>query len=157
MHTAKDIMTTPVISISEDKTLQDAVELMAQHHFSGLPVTDSDNRIVGIISDTDIIRYAHEVSVVPLSSLSGWVSPHSDISDLASIRKGMENLHRTTVKKIMVKKVYTVNEDDPVNEIARLMNRRNINRVPVVDNQGMLVGIVTRADMVRCMAKIQEV
>lgn len=154
MIKAREIMTTPLISASEDNTLQEVIELLAKHSLSGLPVLDGEGRITGIISDTDIIRYSEQLRVVPLTNLSAWVSPHTDVSDLVSLRKGMESLHQTRVGEVMTRKVYSVQEKEPVNAVAALMNRRNINRVPVVNSENRAVGIITRADMVRCMARL---
>ena len=92
------------------------------------------------------------MNVVPLFDPSGWISPHTDINDLASIRRGIDLLARTKVSKLMKKKVYTASEETPLIEIARLMSRRQINRVPIVNREGKLTGIITRADMVRSIA-----
>jgi len=154
MQKARDIMSSPPISIHEDKTLREAIELLAEHRFSGLPVVNNEGKIVGIISDTDIIRYSEKIKVVPHTNLSGWISPYVDVSTLATMRKGMDSLHQTRVSEVMTKKVFTVNEEAEATDIARLMNRRNINRIPVVDGNNKLVGVVTRADMVQCMAKL---
>jgi len=154
--TARDIMTTDVISITGEETLQQALDLMNRHNISGLPVTDARNVLIGIISNTDIIDYAQTENVVPLFDLSGWISPHTDIKDLASVRRGIDLLAKTKVSKLMKKKVYTAGEDTSLIEIARLMSRRQINRVPIVDGEGRLIGIVTRADMVRGMAERDE-
>jgi len=154
MYKAKDIMSEPAISTTEDKSLQEVLEMMAENNFSGIPVVDTDNKVIGIISNTDIIRYSQQTSVIPLSNLSGWISPYADISDLASVRKGFEMLRKTKVGQIMTKKVFTVSADTDATEIAKLMNQRKINRIPIVDNGGKLVGIVTRGDMVQCMAKL---
>lgn len=154
MYKAKDIMSAPAISVTENHTLQEVLELMAENNFSGLPIVDSDNKVIGIISNTDIIRYSQQSSVIPLSNLSGWISPYANITDLALVRKGFEMLNKTKTGQIMTKKVYTVNPDTDATEIAQLMNQRKINRVPVVDNDDKLVGIVTRGNMVQCMAKL---
>ena len=154
MYKTKDIMSAPAISVTENHTLQEVLELMAENNFSGLPIVDSDNKVIGIISNTDIIRYSQQSSVIPLSNLSGWISPYANITDLASVRKGFEMLNKTKTGQIMTKKVYTVSPDTDATEIAQLMNQRKINRVPVVDSDGKLVGIVTRGNMVQCMAKL---
>ncbi len=154
MYTAKEIMSSPAVSVNVEQTLQDVIEILAKNRFSGVPVVDNENKVIGVISDTDIIRYSHQVSVVPLSNLSGWISPHVDIADLATMRKGFELLHKTKVNQVMTKKVFTIHEGDTATEVAQLMNKRRINRVPVVDDDGKLVGIVTRSDMVQCMAKL---
>ncbi len=154
MQTAKEIMTKPALSAREADTVKAVLELLAEKRISGVPVVNEDGKVIGVISDTDIIRYAHQISVVPLSNLSGWISPYAEVSDLASMRKGFELLHRTAVSQIMTKKVHTVHEDAPANEVAEMMNRRKINRVPVVDSDDKLKGIVTRSDLVQCMAKL---
>lgn len=154
MYKVKEIMSAPAISVDENQTLQDVLELLAKHRFSGVPVVDAEDKVIGIISDTDIIRYSQQINVIPLSNLSGWISPYADISDLASVRKGFEMLTKTKVSQVMTKKVYTITEDAEAKDVAQLMNRRNINRVPVVDSAGKLIGIVTRADMVQCMTKL---
>jgi CBS domain-containing protein len=149
---AKEVMTTPAVSITENQSIKDVIELLAKGKFSGVPVVDENNVVVGILSDTDIIRYSQQVSVVPFADLSGWISPHTDVTDLASLRQGIDLVARTTVAKVMKKKVYTATEETPVTELARLMSRRRINRVPIVDAAGKLIGIVTRADLIRNMA-----
>ncbi len=155
MIKAKEVMTTPVVSVTEDKTLQDVIELLSKHRLSGLPVVDREGMLKGIISDTDIVRYSQKISIVPKADLSGWVSPYADVSDLVTIQRGRDILHNAAVGEVMTKKVYTAKEDDSANEVARLMNRRRINRVPIVDSRGKLVGIITRADIVQCMAKFE--
>ncbi len=154
MQTAKDIMTASVVSVNENQTLKDAIEILAKNHFSGIPVVDEGEKVIGIISNTDIVRYSQQLSVVPLSNLSGWVSPYTEVTDLASMRKGVDMLHRTSIGQVMTRKVHTMTENTPSADIAKLMSRRKINRVPVVDGTGKLVGIVTRADVVKCMANL---
>lgn len=153
MFTAKDIMSKPAVSVTEDHTLKEVLEMLAEHRFSGMPVVNAEGKVVGVISDTDIIRYSQQLSVIPLSNLSGWISPYAEISDLASLKKGFELLYKTKVAEVMTKKVYSVEENTPASVVAQLMSRRNINRVPVTDSSGKLAGIVTRADLVQCLAK----
>lgn len=149
---AREIMTTPVISVTEEMTLKELAELLSKNRFSGVPVVDAEQKVIGILSDTDIVRYSHQVNVVPFSDLSGWISPYTDITDIATVRKGMDQLSKTTVGKVMTRKVFTATEDTDIHEVAKVMNRRKINRVPVVDGSGKLVGIITRADMVNYLA-----
>lgn len=154
MQTAKEIMTAPALSVRQEQSIKEVLELLAEKRISGLPVTSKEGKIIGIISDTDIIRYAHSINVIALSNLSGWVSPYANITDLADIRKGFKMLHTTLVSQVMTKKVHFAKEDDPVTEVARLMNKRKINRVPIVDKNEKLVGIIARSDMVQCMANL---
>lgn len=154
MQKVKDIMSSPAVSITSDLTIKEALDLLADRNISGVPVVDSEDKVIGIISDTDIIKYAHQNSVVTHTNLSGWISPYVDVGDLASVKKGFDRLGTSLVEKVMTKKVFTINQDTDAGEAAKLMNRRNINRVPVVDSAGKLVGMVTRADIVKCMANL---
>lgn len=154
MQKAKDIMSSPAISIDINHTVKKVLDLLASRSISGVPVVDDENRVIGIISDTDIIKYAHKNSVVTHVNLSGWVSPYADVNELASVKKGFDQLATMKIGNVMTKKVYTVNQDLDAGEVAKLMNKRNINRIPVVDDAGKLVGIVTRSDIVQCMANL---
>ncbi|MEW5784069.1 MAG: CBS domain-containing protein [Bacillota bacterium] len=149
---AREIMTTPVISVKENQTIKEVVDLLAQHKFSGVPVVDENDVVVGVLSDTDIVRYSQKISVIPFADMSGWISPHADITDLASLRKGIDLIAKTSVGQVMTKKVHTADENTPITELAVLMSRRRINRVPIVDAAGKLLGIITRADLVHNMA-----
>lgn len=152
--TARDIMTVPVVSITGSATLKEAAELLSNQDFSGVPVVDEQNKLIGILSETDLVRYADQVAVVPLTNLSRWISPHAEMKDLVALRQGIDLLAKTKVAQVMTKKVYTATEDEDVITVARLMNRRKINRVPIVDKEGRLVGIVTRGDLVAYMATL---
>lgn len=149
---ASDVMKSPVVTINQNQTIYEAIELISKCSFSGLLVTDSEGILVGILSETDILKYSQKDSIVPLISLSGWISPHTEISDIAAVRKGADLLKSTPVKKVMTKKVISVDKNSSVYDAAQIMNKKNINRLPVVDDEGLVVGIITRSDMVRAIA-----
>lgn len=154
MIEAKDIMTRDVVTVTEDETLQNVLELLSKNRFGGLPVVDEEGRLKGTVSVTDIVHYSEKVNVVPLINLSGWISPHADTSSLFYLRKGREVMHSTTVGEVMKRKVFTAKENDPLNKIAILMKRRRINRVPIVDEEEKVVGIVTRSDLVQGVTEL---
>lgn len=148
----REIMTTEVISVTRDTTLEGVMDLLSRHKFSGVPVTDQDKKVIGMLSEKDIVNFAEREKVMPFTMLSGWISPNVQLNDIASLRKGMELLSKTAVEKVMTRDVVTVNEDTPVTEAARIMNNKEINRLPVVNDNGRLVGIITRADLVKYLA-----
>lgn len=150
---ARDIMTHPVVTIRADAKVKDAAALMANKRFSGLPVVDDDGRVIGMITEADLIRFSHSLKVVPIKRTWGWVNPYEDLGEIAGFREGLSELENAPVTEVMSRKVITVLEDTPVIEIARMMTKHAINRVPVIGRDGRLVGIVTRADMVRAMAR----
>ncbi len=145
---AKEIMSSPAISVTLDDTLEDVIKLFAKHKISGVPVINSDEELVGIITERDLVHFSSNTHIIPLLSTSGWISPHTEVDRIATSRKGSQLLSRTKVKSEMSRKVYTVTEDTPGEEIARIMKKRNVDRVPVVDSENHLKGIVTRTDIV---------
>ncbi len=155
-YTAQKIMTAPAISVAPETKLKEVVNVMAEHNISGVPVIDAEGKVVGIISETDIVKYAGKTQAIRFISPSGWICPYGEITEGMVYRKGFELLASTTAKTVMAKKVITVRGDASGLEIARIMSRRKINRVPVVDGDGRLLGLITRADLVRSFAERGE-
>lgn len=153
MFLAEDIMTSPTITIGKDKNVKEALNLLADNNISGVPVTDEDGKLIGIISGADIMRYSQQKKMIPFSNTSLWVTQFGNSDeDLQVIRSSYENLYRTMVEQIMTKKVYSASKDTPISELAKLMNKNYINRIPIVDSDKKVIGIVTRNDLVKYMA-----
>lgn len=150
--TAKEMMKTEVKCIGPDESIRAAAGMLAEHHISGLPVVDENRRVVGIISSSDIVKFSGQSHIVTLVGSSGWISPYTDIAAMTSMNKGFELLGKKMVKDIMTRKVITVPQTATADEVARLLARKNINRLPVTDEKGVLVGIITRTDLIAAMA-----
>jgi len=142
---ASDIMTKTVISGKPDTTVGQAAELMTQNRISAIPVIDKDGGIVGIVSEGDLMRRVDGAKAQPRS---WWLSMFSDAGTSA---RGFIQERGQHLKDIMTTQVKTVAPDTPVGEIARLLQKKHIKRVPVVDN-GKLVGIVSRANLLHALA-----
>ena len=145
--TAKDIMTRDVITVRKGSSINEALRLMACNNVSGLPVVDSDNHLVGILTESDVL-------------LKGQYSPPSmtniPVGIFAPQIEGVDEAYRraqsTLVEEAMTNKVLAYMEDSLVVDIARAMIEHAINRVPIVrDNQ--VVGIVSRLDVVKALAE----
>ena len=113
---AKDIMTRDVITVSSAMTIKSLAMTLIKNQISGAPVVDKAGKIVGVVSESDIVA-----------------------------KKGKH------VQAIMSKKIISVGEETPVEEIARMMTTHHIKRLPVM-NDGEVVGIVSRADIVSAIA-----
>jgi len=147
--TAADIMIADVVTVKEDNTIQELAKLLARKKISGAPVVDDENRVVGIVSEGDLVSVDSDIHFPHYIELLG------NIVYLESVKKYEERLEKAAaafVGDIMTKDVVTVQKDAPLHEIATVMTDRHINRVPVVEGD-ILVGIITRADVVRAMAK----
>ena len=149
---AKDIMKKEVISVREDQTLKDVVEMMIKYDVSGLPVINISGKIVGIISERDILRHGRKIFMTESISLLGIMlyeqNPESYEEELSQALK-------LIVSKIMVRDVIVADENEPVGEIAHIMMEEGVNRVPILKD-GELVGIIGREDIIRAIAELSK-
>ncbi|MBI3911189.1 MAG: CBS domain-containing protein [Armatimonadetes bacterium] len=143
---AGDIMTRAVITARPDTKLREIADLLVRHRISGVPVVDEENRVVGIVSETDLIdeekRHAH----IPRTALYG-VMPVPDEVWVAAFEEG----DQLTAAQLMTHRVVTLPETTSAREVAEEMLSRHVNRIPIT-RDGRLVGIVTRADVLRAVA-----
>ncbi len=143
----RDIMTTNTISVRGDTLLKEAARIMVRNQISGLPVIDSDGRLVGIVTEGDFLR--QEVSrdrpyrLSLLDALFGDSTPETPIAE--------------TVAEVMTDKVVTITPEASIGEAARLMASRNVKRLPVVGDEGLLEGIISRADIVNAFTKPDDI
>lgn len=135
-----DLMTSEVATVTPTMSLRDAAALLAAKGISGVPVLNTANEVVGVLSEADIVVKAG--GEVPRNRLLGWLL-ESDLDD---------KIRAETVDDAMTARPVTISPKRPVHEAARLMVAENVNRLPVVD-KGKLVGIVTRADIVRAFTR----
>ena len=144
--TAKDIMQTNVLHIKKDMLVRDIAKLLLENKISGVPVLDDDGKVIGVVTENDLIIKDKE------PSFPSYIGILGSIIFLEGVKRYDEELRKLaamTAEEIMTKKGYTIEEDTPVEEIASIMVEKGVNRVPVVDEEGILVGIVSRADMLK--------
>lgn len=147
--TAGDIMESDVITVSADMTVQELAELLSKKKISGAPVVDDQKRVVGIVSESDLVSLDADIH------FPHYIQFLDSVIFLESVKKFEERLRKTAatrIKQIMTVDVATAQKDTPLHEVATMMTDRGINRLPVLDGD-VLVGIVTRASLVRSMTK----
>src|SRR5690349_2607147 len=142
---AKDVMVAPVITAKPYFTVQHVAKLLSANHISALPVVDDDNRVVGMVSEGDLVHRAENSTE---RGRSWWLEMFADKDVLAS-RYVKE--HGRQVSDIMTKKVVSASPDTSLKEIALLLERHRIKRVPIVQHD-QLVGIVSRANLIQALA-----
>lgn len=143
-----DIMQTEVITVGPNTTVRELASILAEHKISGVPVVDEEDRVVGMVSEADIIVQDAELH------FPYYVPLLDSVIYLQSFHKFEERLHKmfgSQVKEIMSTEVTAIAPDATVRDAATLMADREINRLPVVA-EGRLVGIVTRHDIVQAIA-----
>jgi CBS-domain-containing membrane protein len=143
---ARDVMGTHVITVGPDQDVRTAAKLLTKHHISAAPVVDPQSgKLLGIISEGDLIRRAE----------TGTSRTHSWFLDLFTAPQKMADdfvkSHARKVRDVMTHDVVTASPDTPLREIATLLEKHGIKRVPIVSN-GRLAGIVSRANLVQALA-----
>jgi len=133
-----DVMTTEVLTVTPDTSLKQLAALLSERGISGAPVVDAGGRVLGVVSEADIL--AKERRPRPQTRFERMLGYHEHPNAKAAAR---------TAGEAMTAPAVTITPDRRVDAAAAIMLDRQINRLPVVDRTGMLVGLVTRADLVR--------
>lgn len=134
-------MTHRTTTVTVDTPLKRATELLAEHHISTLPVLDARGRLAGVVSEADLIRDAF---------------PPDPRSHLRVIEEDVRDPLRV-VSEVMTPHVYTVYANTDLSDAVELMTSTGIKCLPVVDDHGALVGVLSRSDLIRVRAKADEV
>lgn len=156
MNKIKDIMKTDVITLKPDNTLKEAVVKFAENDIHGAPVVDEDNKIIGILTEKDILSELKTKTtklslVFPSSHALGMTFQESITEN--EVRKAFQDVGNTPVSEVMNANVITTGPEDLIAEIAVKMVNKNVHRLPVVQD-GELVGFVTRADIIKGLAEV---
>ena len=145
---AKDIMTTDVIVANKNDIIDNVANLLIKEKIGGLPVVDEENKVVGIISETDIMKKeSHVDSPRMLNFIQGIIF----LDDMKKFEYEMRAIAAYKVEDLMSKDIITVNENDTFDYVANVMINKSINRVPVVDENNFLKGIICRYDIIKAM------
>jgi len=143
---AKDIMTKDVHMIAPDADVRAAARIMTEAGVSALPVAGQDQALVGIVSEGDLVRRAE---LRTARRRSWWLELFTTPEAMA---KDYIKEHATKVRDVMTTPVISISEQTPLAEIAALLQRHGIKRAPVLSGRAV-VGIVSRADLVKALAK----
>ncbi len=143
---ARDIMTSPVITVAPDTSVKDIAELLFERRISAVPVVEQ-GRLVGLVSEADLLHRQEIGTDRGATSGSWWLRLFRAEPSPAEYIKS----HARRARDIMTPEVATVTPDTPIAEIATLLETRRIKRVPVID-EGRLVGIVSRSNLVQALA-----
>ena len=146
---ARDVMVSPVVTVKPGSSIQEAAKLLLERRISALPVVDDKGKVVGIVSEGDLMRRAEAGTE---RRRSWWLEPFVS-SDV--IAEEYTKAHSRKVADVMARNVVTAAPDTPLHEIAALLEKNAIKRVPIVEN-GQLVGIVSRANLVQAVASSRK-
>ena len=140
---AKELMTSPVVTIQDDSTVGDAAQLMLDREISALPVTDGGGNLVGILTHSDFgLSPKFRPLMENVYSLLGATTTPQHLEETA------RQVRSKRIRDVMRRNVTTVQQNATIDEIARLMIQRQIHRLPVMDG-ARVVGIITRHDFLK--------
>jgi CBS domain-containing protein len=144
---AKDVMTTKIVTVRPDARVDHIAALLLERRISGVPVVDAEGRIVGIVTEGDLMR---RPEMGTERHRGWWLRLFGDERERAA---EYARAHGSRAEQVMTRNVITVTEETPLGEIARLLEEHRIKRVPVV-RDGKLVGIVSRANLLHGLAAL---
>jgi CBS domain-containing protein len=147
--TVAEIMTHNPIVVRPETPLHEAIKLLAEKRISGLPVVDDAGKLIGTISETDLMW--QETGVTPPAYIM-FLDSVIFLKNPAQYERDLHKALGQTVGEVMSQDVITVAPDKPLRDAARLMHDRKVQRLPVVDASGKVIGILTRGDIVRDLA-----
>lgn len=143
---ASDVMTRDVLTVGHSASISEAIGLMLESRVSGLPVLDDQNKVVGILTEGDLL---HRSETATERHRPRWLEI---LMGPGRIAEEYIKTHGRKVEEIMTREVVSVTEDTPLDEIVQLMERHRIKRVPVLEGD-VLRGMVSRADLLRALAR----
>lgn len=141
---ARDVMKKNVIFVKESDSVKDVLEILMGNHISGVPVVDKNNQVTGVVTEKDLLTHKKGLNI---SSCIQFLESILFIDGDLNYSINQEKMMTLTAQDIMSTPAYVVSLDAPTAEIASIMVNRHINRVPVIDKDRRLVGIIGRSDL----------
>jgi CBS-domain-containing membrane protein len=149
MLQARDIMTKEVITVSPETTVLELAQLLADHKINGAPVVDSQGRLVGVVTQNNLIDRAKKFELPHVISI---LDAHFYLERPSTFKKNLEKLMGNLVADIMTAPPITISEDVEVDEIATIMARRRIHTLPVLQGD-KIIGIIGKIDIIRALSQ----
>jgi CBS domain-containing protein len=152
MKTAAEIMDAEVPAVSPDADARNAIELLARTEKGAIPVVDEDRRVVGIVSESDLVLSDEEADLhLPhyLNIMGGIVF----VGSMKGFEERLDKAFATKVSELMSADPIVVHADDDAETVAKTIAEKHHNHLPVVDGDGRLAGLVTRADALAALVE----
>ena len=149
--TVADAMTPNPIQVKPELPLKQAIQILADHKINSLPVVDEAGKLVGILSETDILW--QESGITP----PAYITILDSVIYLENPARYEKELHKAlgqTVEEVMTQgAVATITADQSLSEAARLLHEKRVHQLPVLDQSKKVIGIISCSDIIRMMAK----
>lgn len=150
MITVKDIMTTELVTFSPDDEIAKATKILLEKRFNGAPVVDSEGKLVGILCQSDLIAQQKSFPIPTIFTVFDGFIPLTSVKHL---EKEVEKISAALVSQAMTPDPVTVRPDTEIENVAKLMVDKNFHTLPVVDENGNLIGIIGKHDILKTLVK----
>lgn len=150
MLTVKDIMSTNIVSVKPDTEIIEAAKILLENRFNGLPVVDDSGKVVGIICQSDLVA---QQKSLPIPTLFTFLDGFIPLTSLKKMESEIQKIAAITVADAMTKKPVTVKPDTRIETVAALMADKKLYTLPVLDDDGRLIGIVGKEDLLKSVIK----
>ena len=152
----RDLMTTEVLTLRPDDTIDKAAKKLALENVSGAPIVDNRNHLLGFVSEDDILnlimKYQYRLEKMDIDVNLLEYSMDSTATQDERVKEMVEEISNTDMASLMIRSVMTTSPDASIIEILRTMLKMGINRIPVLE-KGVLVGIISRGDIIFSLYK----
>jgi CBS domain-containing protein len=138
----REIMTTAVVTVDRDADLHDVARVLSEHRISGVPVVDAARHVLGVVSEADLLALAGMPRGHTVLDLLRYL-----LGEPLPVQKG-----GTTAGDVMTAPALTIPPDTSIQDAAEILHARHVKRLPVVDGDQRLVGIISRGDLVKVMS-----
>ncbi len=149
MLCAKDIMTSEVITVSPELAVDKLAAILLDNHISGAPVVDESGKLLGVVTESDLIDQTKQIHIPTVISILDSVFY---LENPAKVDKEIKKIAGATVADICTHTPRTVDEETQIDEIASIMAEKHLHTLPVVTN-GKLVGVVGKSDIIHTLVK----
>ncbi|MGW8193031.1 MAG: CBS domain-containing protein [Desulforhopalus sp.] len=146
MKTAADIMSTKVITVSEDTSVRELARLLLNNNISGVPVIDADGNLIGIVTESDLVFQNKKLQVPAVIAI---LDSFLFLNNPDKMERELKKMAGATVKDISSGSVVSIGADTPLDEIATIMTEKKVHTLPVLSDSGQMVGIVGKKDIIR--------
>jgi CBS domain-containing protein len=160
MISVQEAMQKDVITLRRVEKIEEAAKILRAKKISGAPVVDENNKVIGIVSEGDIMRllefHSPNLNLILPSPLDLIELPIRMKAEYDEISAGLKKASLVMVHEIMTKKLITISPEKSISDAAEQMDMHKVKRLPVLDEKGNLIGIITRGDIIGALVKSNE-
>ncbi|MBE0584866.1 MAG: CBS domain-containing protein [Desulfofustis sp.] len=146
MKHAQDIMTTEVITVRVDTPIREVARIFTENNISGVPVVDEQDKVIGIVTESDLIFQNKRLSVPPFITI---LDSFFFLDSPEKMERELKKIAGATVGDVFTSPAVSISPETPLDEIATLMTEKKIHTLPVLTETGSMIGVVGKKDIIK--------